>query len=193
MGVEADRTGRPGPTDHATGRRLTVPDAAAALGISADAVRSRIKRKTLTTVREGGRVYVVLGGPDRAQPTNRPGATDQPTEGYTPGPQEDRTAELIATLREQLQAERQAHAEARRIIGGLIERMPPQIEAPQEARESPVSPGPSDAPTPAPEEAQEAAEPPRDRTNWLQQELLETRQLLEDERSRPWWRRWFGG
>ncbi len=162
------------------------------MGISADAVRSRIKRETLETVREGGRVFVVLGGADRAQPTNRPGATDQPTEGYTPGPQEDRTAELIATLREQLQAERQAHAEARRIIGGLIERMPPQIEAPQEARESPVSPGPSDTPTPAPEEAQEAAEPPRDRTNWLQQELLETRQLLEDERSRPWWRRWFG-
>ncbi len=112
------------------------------MGISADAVRSRIKRETLETVREGGRVFVVLGGADRAQPTNRPGATDQPTEGYT-RPQEDRTAELIATLREQLAAERQAHAEARRIIGGLIERMPPQIEAPQESPQD--APGPPQA------------------------------------------------
>jgi hypothetical protein len=137
----------------------------------------RVKRRTLPSTREGGRLYVLLN----TEPTPDPERTH------------DRTSELIAALREQLQAERQAHAEARRIIGGLIERMPPQIEAPQEARESPVSPGPSDTPTPAPEEAQEAAEPPRDRTNRLQQELLETRQLLEDERSRPWWRRWFGG
>jgi chromosome segregation ATPase len=67
-----------------------------------------------------------------------------------------------------------------------------ELEALSEARESPESPGPSDT-TPAPEEAQEAAEPPQDRTHRLQQELLETRQLLEDERSRPWWRRVFGG
>jgi hypothetical protein len=136
----------------------------------------RVKRRTLPSTREGGRLYVLLN----TEPTPDPERTH------------DRTSELIAALREQLQAERQAHAEARRIIAGLVERMP-AIEAPQEARESPVSPGPSDTPTPAPEEAQEAAEPPRDRTNRLQQELLETRQLLEDERSRPWWRRWFGG
>ncbi len=137
----------------------------------------RVKRRTLPSTREGGRLYVLLN----TEPTPDPERTH------------DRTSELIAALREQLQAERQAHAEARRIIVGLVQRVP-AIEAPQEPRESPEIPGPSDAPTPAPEEAQEAAEPPRDRTNRLQQELLETRQLLEDERSRPrsWWRRWFG-
>jgi hypothetical protein len=49
------------------------------------------------------------------------------------------TSELRAhndTLREQLEAERQAHAEARRIIAGLVERIP-AIEAPPEERESP--------------------------------------------------------
>jgi len=51
---------------------------------------------------------------------------------------EDRTAELIAILREQLEAERQAHAEARCIIAGLVERMP-QLEAPRDERESPES------------------------------------------------------
>jgi hypothetical protein len=44
--------------------------------------------------------------------------------------------ETIATLREQLEAERQVHAEARRIIAGLVERLP-AIEAPPEPRESP--------------------------------------------------------
>jgi hypothetical protein len=42
----------------------------------------------------------------------------------------------IAYLREQLEAERQAHAEARRIIAGLVERMPPQLETPQEAADA---------------------------------------------------------
>jgi len=141
------------------------------LGISADAVRSRIKRGTLRTVREGGRVFVVLGGADRAQPTNRPGAADQPTEGYTPGPREDRTAELIATLREQLQAERQAHGEARRIIAGLVERIPPAIEAPRE------TPGAAETV----EEEPEGAEP-RSAAGGAQAGV-----------QRPWWRRMFGG
>ncbi len=43
--------------------------------------------------------------------------------------------ETIATLRDQLEAERQAHAEARRIIAGLVERIP-AIEAPQQASEA---------------------------------------------------------
>ncbi len=122
-------------------------------------------------------MFVVLAGTDRAQPTNRATATDQPTEGYTPGPQEDRTAELIATLREQLAAERQAHAEARRLLMAALERIP-AIEAPasgatdergphQTVEEEPgrASPRPADAgPQTAPQRL------------W-----------------RSWWRRMFGG
>jgi len=100
------------------------------LGITADAVRSRIKRGTLTTVREGGRVFVVLGGADRAQPTNRPGATDQPT---------DDLREQVRYLREQLRREQEAHAEARRIIAGLVQRVP-AIEAPSPGSDAPGSP-----------------------------------------------------
>jgi hypothetical protein len=84
----------------------------------------RVKRGTLPSTREGGRLYVLLN----TDPTTDP---DRPHErGY------DRTSELIATLREQLEAERQAHAEARRIIAGLVERMP-QLEPPSDQRESP--------------------------------------------------------
>jgi hypothetical protein len=101
-------------------QRLTVAQAAGQLGISEGAVRNRIKRRTLRAEREAGRVYVLL-----AATTNR----DKPAE----------ESELVAVLREQLAAERQAHAEARRIIAGLVERIP-AIEAPSEARESPETP-----------------------------------------------------
>jgi hypothetical protein len=47
-------------------------------------------------------------------------------------------AKMIATLREQVQAERQAHAETRRLLAAALERIPPQLETP---RESPVDPG----------------------------------------------------
>ena len=165
----ADRTGRPGPTDQGTGqapgRRLTVPEAASALGISADAVRSRIKRGTLRAEREGGRVFIVLGSPDRAQPTNRPGATDQPT---------DDLREQVRYLREQLRREQEAHAEARRIIAGLVQRVP-AIEAPTGS----PSPG-SDAPGP-PSGGEDT--PQRGETPGGQDRPAD----------RPWWRRVFGG
>src|SRR5215213_2562666 len=102
-------------------RRLTVAQAADQLGISVDAMRARVKRATVATERESGRVYVLL---DTAQDT----AQDTP---HT-----DRTAELIATLQKQLEAEREANRENRRIIAALTSRIP-ELEAPSEARESP--------------------------------------------------------
>ena len=137
------------------------------MGVTVDAVRSRVKRGTIAHERQGGRVYVLLGADQYRSGHDQP--TDQVSDqrSSVPPGDEDRTAELIATLREQLQAERQAHAEARRIIAGLVERIP-AIEAPQE------SPGASETveeqperaePRPATEEAQEGAH-------------------------RPWWRFW---
>ena len=84
---------------------------------------------------------------------------------------EDRTAELIATLQEQLQAERQAHAEARRLLMAALERIPPQLEAPPDERESPQTV----------EEASDKAEP-RPATAESQEDV-----------QRPWWRRILGG
>ena len=130
------------------------------MGVTVDAVRSRIKRGTIDHVRAGGRVYVLLGD-DEARPGHDQD-TDQGGDQGTTAP-EDRTAELIATLREQLQAERQAHAEARRIIAGLVERIP-ALEVPSEARESSetVEEEPERAePQSATGEAQEGAQRPR--------------------------------
>jgi len=149
-------------------QRVTVAQAAEILGVTVEAVRGRIKRKTLEHERHSGTVYVLL--PADQMPTGRQPGDDQTTDQ----PQSDSTAlisakdETIATLRDQLEAERQAHAEARRIIAGLVERIP-AIEAPSEARESPQTAEEQHGrgqPHSAMAEAQESAQ-------------------------RPWWRRIF--
>ncbi len=117
MTVGAGRTDEPEPNQ----RRVPVAEAAKALGISEGAVRMRVKRGTLPSTREGGRLYVLLN----TEPTPDPERTH------------DRTSELIAALREQLQAERQAHAEARRLLMAALERIP-ALEAPP--RDAPGAP-----------------------------------------------------
>jgi len=117
-----------------------VHEAATALGVTVDAVRSRVKRGTIAHEREGGRVYVLLGA-DQERPGHDQGSA-QHTEATTPG--EDRTAELIATLREQLEAEREANRENRRIIAALTSRIP---ELP------PAAAGSSTEARPSPEQA----------------------------------------
>ena len=109
-----------------TDTRLTLRQAAAALGVSESAIRKRVARGTLRSdIGPDGRRYVYL---DTVK-----------DEGADAAPYERNAliSELRAhndTLREQLEAERQAHAEARRIIAGLVERIP-SIAAPQEPSE----------------------------------------------------------
>jgi IS30 family transposase len=119
-------------------RALTVAQAADALGVSQDAVRKRIRRGTIQSGRnESGRVYVYVPASETAH------KTDQDT-SRTQSDSPALTSELRDRLRyveEQLEAERQAHAEARRLLMAALERIPPQLEAPQEARESPEAVG----------------------------------------------------
>src|SRR5215210_5225138 len=146
------------PTDPTpTPQRVTVREAAVLLGISEGAVRMRVKRDTLPSTREGGRLYVLLN----IEPTPEP---ERPHAGT-----HDRTSELISTLREQLEAERQAHAEARRLLMAALDRIP-QIEAPPEERDAPE----------AAEEQQGRGEPRPDTPG------------AQEGAQRPWWRRWFG-
>jgi excisionase family DNA binding protein len=149
-------------TDPTTGRRLTVTEAAEVLGISGDAVRSRIKRGTLSTVREGGRVFVVLGA------TDRPTAQAQPT--HAPG--EDRLyqemQERIRYLESQVEEEREARRRADTLLARLMDRLP-ELEAPPE---------PSGSPETAEEEIQRAES---------RQATVESQEPVQ----RPWWRRLF--
>jgi hypothetical protein len=164
--VGEDRTGQP----QANHKRLTVAQAAASLGITEGAVRSRIKRGTLPTTKEGGTVFVLLGG--GTSQANQPPNTDVPSD----------QSELIASLqdqvrylREQLDAEREARTEERRrhdtVIAQLTSKIP-AIEAPQEASEAAETA----------EEEQGRAEEPRPVFQGEQQGAR-----------RAWWRRWFTG
>jgi hypothetical protein len=152
--------------DHERDReqRLTLAEASAVLGVSKDAVRMRVRRNTLRSEKgEDGRVYVFVN-------TTR---DDVHTE-----PQSDTSQELVEVLRAQvedlqsrLDRETEANRENRRIIAGLIERVP-ELEAPApEPRESDLS---------ASEEG--TASTP-----------TEPRPGSEAPASRPWWRRVFGG
>jgi hypothetical protein len=163
--VGEDRIGEP----QANHERLTVAQAAAALGITEGAVRSRIKRGTLPTVKEGGTVYVLWGG-GTSQANQTPNTS-------VPGGQSELITSLqdqIRYLREQLDAEREARTEERRrhdtVVAQLTSKIP-AIEAPQEARESPETV----------EEQPERAEPHP--ATVASQEGVQ----------RPWWRRMFGG
>jgi hypothetical protein len=104
-------------------RRLNSKEAADVLGISVDAVRMRARRGTLEAEHDAnGRLYIWLDA-DEA-PESDAGAVVSEMRGR------------IEDLREQLQAEREANRENRRIIAALTSRIP-ELEAPSEARGSP--------------------------------------------------------
>src|SRR5918994_7473221 len=139
------------------GTWLTQREAAERLGISVEAIRKRVKRGTLRSDKgEDGRRYVYLD-------------TDPDAGGSQPD-SPALTSELRDRLRyveQQLEAERQAHAEARRIIAGLVDRIP-QLEAPPPARGSPEPGVQAGDRGSVPTDPQTATSP------------------------RPWWRRVFG-
>ncbi len=147
-----------------TDERLALRQAAARLGVSESAIRKRVERGTLRSDKgSDGRRYVYLAT----------GADTVADEGADTGERDALISELRAhngTLREQLQAERQAHAEVRRLLAATLERIPPQLEA----RESPQT-------------ARDASEgaSPRSATEGPHSDAQATQ--------RPWWRRIFGG
>ena len=157
-------------TDRPTGR-MTVAQAAEVLGISAEAVRGRVRRGTLPVEREGGAVYVLLDAPAGGRPTD-----DQPRTT------EDRSAdraELVEALREQISDLRSQLAEAnaanrenRRIIAGLTQRIP-ELEAAKPSEQ-----------TGAPETVEEGPERAESRSGASGR---------SEGARRPWWRRVIGG
>jgi hypothetical protein len=123
----------------ATPQRVTVREAAVRLGISEGAVRMRIKRGTLDSTRAHDRLYVLLD----AEPHTGPTRSD--------------TDRLISTLEEQLRLEREAHAEARRLLAAALERIP--------ALEPPDTPEAPSEPVPSTERPPER-ETPAERAPW---------------------------
>ena len=156
--------------------RYTVPEAARALGISPEAVRNRLSRGTLESIKENGTVYVLLA-PDMVRHTadrfsdrssDMSGGTsrhisDAPED---PSPLISAKEETISVLKAQLEAERAASAELRRIVAGLVQRVPelePANDSSPEPPEPPVtSSGETDQGVASPEQQE-----PTQRRSWL--------------------------
>ncbi len=163
--------------------RLTVGQAAERLGITKGAVRSRIKRGTLPTAKEAGRVYVVWGGGTSS--SNHPPDTDEPI--VEPPAQ----SELIESLQDQvafLRAELERRGEEanryQRIVAGLAQT---NANLSERVRELEAAPEPRDEP----ETSRQDAGGVEDRGEPV--EAQETAREPEETARRPWWVRWFGG
>jgi hypothetical protein len=166
-------------------RRVTVAEASEILGITAEAVRTRIKRGKLDSIKDppapGGTVYVLLQA-DQTRPDIDPTVRGQ-------GQTADQT-QLVETLREQVaylqgviatrDKELEQRAEEIRRRDAALEREQQltaifadrlrELDAPREVRESPETVG---------EEPEEAE--PRPATGGAQEGVR-----------RPWWRRVLG-
>jgi len=144
--------------------RYTVAEAAEALGVSQAAIRSRIHRETLDTERVEGTVYVLLSSEQIAHHSAEKSLDVIEL-------LREQSADLrdqLTVLREQLAAEREANSENRRIIAGLVQRVP-ELEASSEPRESTVSASDTSSKGDVPVEP------------------------VQDEISKSWWQRLFGG
>lgn len=137
--------------------QYTVPEAAQALGISPEAVRNRLSRGTLESTKEDGTVYVLLPTNmvrhNNDSPGDRPDSTLRPTSDILADSSSLMSAkdETIGVLKAQLEAERAAGAELRRIVATLVQRVPEPEVAQEEPRE---------AHTTVSEEAYSGAAPP---------------------------------
>jgi hypothetical protein len=156
--------------------RLTVPEAAGVMGISAEAVRQRIKRGTLPTEKDaGGTVFVLLAEDlvrDRSRQVDDSTRKDS---DITSDSTHDRTRQdadstaLIESLQEQVEYLKETVAkrdeEIRRrdhLLAAALERIPAIEEAPSETQESPMTASEEPYSTHAPPEPQE----PSQRRSW---------------------------
>ena len=128
--------------------RFTVAQAADALGLSAEAVRMRIKRGTLAHGKEENTVYVLLEPSSLETDQTRPNSErTQPNNDQLADQTTDQTSQMVETLQAEVQFLRQElklsrelrEEEARRkdaIIMTMAQRIP-ELEPASEAPESP--------------------------------------------------------
>ena len=108
--------------------QYTMREAADVLGITTGAVRNRLSCGTLPSTKDSGTVYVLLPA-DMSRDAERDTGDTPP--GMSQASPEPGNLALTSELRDglryvegQLEAERQAHAEARRLLAAALERIP---------------------------------------------------------------------
>jgi predicted DNA-binding protein YlxM (UPF0122 family) len=158
--------------------RLSVVEAAEALGVTRDAIHKRINRGTIKYEKgEDGRFYVYVDTSTQGLDTSTDSSKDESKVEALErliDSQQDR----IAFLERVLEEEREARTEERRrhdtLMAQLMQRIP-ELEAPGEPRESPENPGPT-----SPMDSARAPQTTSERPS-------------TGEPERPWWRKILGG
>jgi excisionase family DNA binding protein len=138
--------------DESVERRLSVSEAAEALGVTRDAIHKRITRGSIRHEKgEAGRLYVFVDvSTDESKDESKAGITER----------------YIAYLERQVEEEREARRRADTLLAQLMQRIP-ELEAPaQEPPGSPESPVPSPTPTDDVGGPQEATEQAQARPWW---------------------------
>ena len=157
-------------TQTAGRKRLTVAQAAELLGLSAEAVRSRVQRGTLQSEKVGGTVYVLLE--DTAQ--TRPNTDEAHATGGTQTNLIGDQTEFIGSLQGQIEWLRREVERKDTLLMTLMQRVP-ELD-------------PVRNPTPEPREAPET---PAEGTGKGDDMPPEPQEPIE-RHERSWWRRFFG-
>jgi len=113
--VTMQRKGSQPNVDGTTVRRVTVAEAARFLDVSTDAVGSWIQRGTLDSIKVDGTVYVLVDADQLHSDDDRSSDDIRFLEGLR---------DQVATLRDQLDQEREVNRDTRRMIASLTESAP---------------------------------------------------------------------
>src|SRR5215217_5041855 len=143
-------------------QRYTVQEAAEVLGTSVDAVRGRIRRGTLDSLKVDGVVYVLLDS------TNQERQSDKTTTDADEKQQTVEQSELVAELRGQIDWLRREVERKDTILMQMAQRIPELEPAREEPREPPEVPVSSSEETDRGKADQEQQEPTQRRSWWRQ-------------------------
>ena len=155
-----------------SGLWVDLREAADLLGTSTEAVRKRATRGSLRSERHDGRVVVWVD--DGRTEGGRKAQGEMSADG---GALVEVLTEQVAYLKAQLDIRTEELREHRRLLAGLIERVP-ELEAPAE---TPTSSQPSEEPA---QDAANGSPGPAPRSGGAE---------AQNGSDRPWWRRVFGG
>ncbi len=160
--------------------KLNVQDAAEVLGISVDAVRMRARRGSLESVHENGRLYVWLDN-DETSVNVAAERVRERVQNIAERELIEDLREQVSFLRAQLQEEREENRRKDHLLAAALERIPPQLEPPQETAQGKPSEPQEDRVT-ATEEA----------TKGRGSGTLSEQQESSQHPKQSWWRALFG-